>query len=1268
MKKLFILIFVWLIIGISVNAQSIEVLSTEINNFPVIKSEIFIFSDGTYPVKNISQNQILINDKGLIADTENFICNEGNIQDTLKIVIAFDNAINRDSANGISNYDIALSTLNEIIKRIDTTHTNILLTAFDYQNYLLSDLTNSRDSLNVSILPEFSKKSSFIYPAFDFEPAGVNNLLDYYDDINTAVIITDGNQKAGLDSISQKFQSNGIKTFPVSINSSMPSKLKKISEETEGYSFEKITNNTSKTSLAKVLLSIARGYVPCEISWNSEISCNDTSDIKISIPSLDLSKNFNYIFEASNKPAIISDPLDIGFTLVKKVDYLERDIVLTAKNSDIFISDMYVGDDRFEIIEGNETDFTLQKDEFKILRIRFTPTETGTRLDSAIVFTKLIIESDACSGNEVFITAGYPNKPPITKTIEVTNPKCGETLLVGDTINVEWIGILRKDVVQIEYSTDNGMTWDSLSYNTDSLSLEWVVPDEVSDSCLIRVIQMWPNNVAKTLTLRHNGQVHSGFFNNEGDKAITASSDGTAIIWNSNTGQKEQILAGHKSSVTYAVFDPDEDYAATSSRDSTAKLWDLNTGELIRTFEGHTANVNSVNFSYDGVHIITAGSDGTVKIWETETGDLIKSFDVYPGNSGRAWFASFSPDDKHILTSGNDGTAKMINIQTEETEKIFNTTNAAGKGDAKYAVFNYNASKVAVVSAFDPKRVMVWEIDGKYEHTINDTLFTLSHNPDSLTNYLINSASFYYDGKREYILTSGSDNTARKWGANSGEPTDPHVFREHTNYVETAVFNFDARMVLTASLDHTAKIWNLDQRDLQMDTTDCNFAIAYADAEAYDITLGDVPFGQSLDTIIFPLKNLSTFDYEVSSFRIGEDLTNSFMFIEENLYPFSLKSLGSPGYELRFEAKELGEQTGRLEIRIPGKTINANISANSVLKDVNVYTNLVDFGKVDLGELKDTTFSVILTNISESEVTIDSIYLMGFSKNEFNFSGVDLPLTLNDDEYMPIELRFNPKYLGLKNAKLVINHSGRYSPSEINLFGISDIIIKDTVSLSVDNVSAEPGEIINVPVRIKVTDDKPLHHTIEGFSAELHFNSTLLEPLGNFKEDYIINDYTRCIRFDMDKEDIEGDIIKTIQFKAGLGNDSLSSLELKYSYPLGSGTVAILENDGLFKLTGFCNNEEPRLFDPYGRIALHQNTPNPAENITSISFEILEPGNVKIELNDILGKHSKTIVNEFMLPGEYTQEIDVSNLPAGTYIYSLITPNHNINRKMEIRK
>lgn len=1265
MKKFLLLL---LIIIINLNAQSsIEIIETKIDEFPLIKSKLFIF-DGNNPKLDISQDEILINDKGLISEINSFECSDGNLKDSLRIALVFDNSLNNDSVNNFRNFDVGHKLLKKLIETIDFSYSKAFLTSFDDINYLHSDISDSRDSLlKIADEIKYNKGSKLIH-GLDYEPVGSLNLTEYYPDINTVIFITDGNQIAGLDSTANKFQDKGIKFFPLIINKNIPAKLSVFADETGGYYYQRIKNKTDLSIITKTILSFAKGYEPCDISWFSEVSCNDSSLIRVTVPSISAAKNFYYVFEADAKPTLESDPIDMGFSKVIPGNSKSLSITITARNSDIYISDMFLLDDRFRIEEGYKNDFILEENKFINLTISYTPTNTDSRADSAIVFTKLVFESDACKGNEVYVTGGFPNTPPVTKTIEVTNPKCGETLLVGDTILVEWIGLLRKDVVQIEYSLNNGVTWDSLVYNTDSLSYQWIVPDSVSDECLIRVIQMWPNNVGETQNLYHNDIVNSAFFNIEGDLAITASRDSTAVIWNSNTGTRVHVLSNHDNEVNYAVFGPNNKYAATASNDSTAKLWDIKTGEEILTFNIHKSEVNTVNFSNDGSMVVTACDDGTVIIYDTETGSIINEIDAFSEDLRIAWYAEFAPDDKSIITAGNSGLALEIDISSSEILKTFDARNEAGKGNATHVIFNHDGSKVSLVSEYNPKRLYVWEIhNGKELYSVNDTLYTLSHNADSTTNYVINSSSFYYDGIREYILTAGSDKVAKKWDANTGSPSDPHVFKEHEDIVETAVFNFDARRVITSSWDYTAKIWNLDRRDLQIDTTDCAFAIAYANADSNDIAFGKVPLNEVKDTLVFPIKNLSGFDYNVSSMRIIDDVYNEFQIVNEKSFPFILDSLDSQMIELRYEPNHLGLSSCKIEFKIPGSTIISNVSAESVIKDIEEHTKLVDFGVVQAGEIKDTSFSFFLTNKSINPQTIDSIWISGLSEKEFTYSlDSELPVTLNPNEELPFDIRFAPRKIGLKNAQMNIFHSGRFSVSKINLFGISDVLVKDTVFLSVGSAFGVPGDLIEIPIKMSVAKNRDLKETIQGFSAELSFNSTLLEPVGNFKSDRIINEYTREISFDMDN--LQDSIIKLIQFKVGLGNDTLSHLDLKYTYPLGEGTVAIIENDGMFYLSGYCNGEEPRLFDPYGRLSLDQNIPNPAINSTTIKFEILEPGYTELFVTDMLGKLNKVLLNEYMLPGKYEIIFDTNSLPSGVYNYILQTPVSKISRRMEIRK
>jgi len=104
---------------------------------------------------------------------------------------------------------------------------------------------------------------------------------------------------------------------------------------------------------------------------------------------------------------------------------------------------------------------------------------------------------------------------------------------------------------------------------------------------------------------------------------VTASSDRTARVWDSATGQPLETLAGHVNSVLSAVFSPDGKRIVTASQDDTARLWDAASGFLLGILTGHTNRVYTASFSPDGSHIVTASSDGTAHIYIADLSGLL---------------------------------------------------------------------------------------------------------------------------------------------------------------------------------------------------------------------------------------------------------------------------------------------------------------------------------------------------------------------------------------------------------------------------------------------------------------------------------------------------------------------------------------------------------------------------------------------------------------------------------------------------------------------
>jgi hypothetical protein len=124
----------------------------------------------------------------------------------------------------------------------------------------------------------------------------------------------------------------------------------------------------------------------------------------------------------------------------------------------------------------------------------------------------------------------------------------------------------------------------------------------------------------------HRSSVVHAAFSSDGARLVTASSDGTARIWEAATGDLLHILEGHRP-VDHAAFSPDGARVVTASDDATARIWDAATGDLLEILEGHRDAIVDAAFSPDGGRLVTSSTDGTARIWDvsdlTLTGDAL---------------------------------------------------------------------------------------------------------------------------------------------------------------------------------------------------------------------------------------------------------------------------------------------------------------------------------------------------------------------------------------------------------------------------------------------------------------------------------------------------------------------------------------------------------------------------------------------------------------------------------------------------------------------
>lgn len=174
----------------------------------------------------------------------------------------------------------------------------------------------------------------------------------------------------------------------------------------------------------------------------------------------------------------------------------------------------------------------------------------------------------------------------------------------------------------------------------------------------------------------HIGPVWDVVFSTDDAYVLTGGEDHTARLWEAQTGQEVRQLTGHSGPVRSVAFSSDNRYALTGSEDHTARLWDVQTGQEVRQLIGHSGPVRDVAFSWDGgpfgppnsEFILTGSEDGTTRLWETETGREVRQF---VGHSNQVVRVAFSPDGRYVLTGSADQTARLWDRQTGQLLRQF---------------------------------------------------------------------------------------------------------------------------------------------------------------------------------------------------------------------------------------------------------------------------------------------------------------------------------------------------------------------------------------------------------------------------------------------------------------------------------------------------------------------------------------------------------------------------------------------------------------------
>jgi WD40 repeat protein len=254
-------------------------------------------------------------------------------------------------------------------------------------------------------------------------------------------------------------------------------------------------------------------------------------------------------------------------------------------------------------------------------------------------------------------------------------------------------------------------------------------------------------------------------------------------------------LTGHRGLVVALAYSPDGRTLASASADGTARLWDLNTGKLTATLQSPAARAYCVAFSPDGKTLAVGygGPNGLVQMW-----------DIDPLTRRQFWEAHLRAT-RGVAFNQVNGFWQLATAGDGAGIRIWSFVSYGvpmgnhGKGRPAGALaWNRNGRYIADVT-LRPAFIRVWE-------TQSPSSSTNGIQPYRKTSRISDwghSIAFHPTADQ---IVAGLDRTVAVWSPSDYGP--PLMWPAHAGAVLGVAFTPDGETLLTGGADGLVKLWD----------------------------------------------------------------------------------------------------------------------------------------------------------------------------------------------------------------------------------------------------------------------------------------------------------------------------------------------------------------------------------------------------------------------------------------------------------------------------
>ena len=1219
----------------SAQQNSLLLLSVETENYPVLGARFFLSDSSGMIIRDLLPSDLFIDENGQSRELLSLSCPTSNLPERLSSVLAIDIS---GSMENRGNMEIARSAARAWIDALPLGYSECAVTSFNHLGHLNQDFTVDHDDL-LDALNTLAPIGSTDYEAgLISDPLGAIRIASTGQHKPVVIFLTDGQSPGDEEEIVRLARDHGVVIYTIVLRMPAPEILKHVAERTGGEWFEQVESREEAEVIYQTILHIAQEDEPCEVTWQTELSCETDRELKISIPFYNVMWSGDYALPFQQFPHLVSLPSTISFGEVLPGEVQDTVIRITAEEGSVEVRGVTFDDPHFRLVSTNrELPHLLAPGQEMELKVEFAPTDSGFR------FSPMTIQSDACDQERLLLSGGWSGIRSPKRLLELIDPNGGEVYPVGGEVMVEWKGALPEDTLLLEYSTDGGEEWEIITEKATGLSYRWNVPPTPSNRCLMRIRQLTADGESGMMTFYEDQTLTAGTFTPDGLSILVGGSWWDITTFSLLDRSSRTVPTPSSRGFLGLEFSPDGNTLLISSGDIHSYLYDWS-GDSVLRWVGGSGNILSLStFSPDGSRILSHAYTDDVLIYDVATGNLLQTL---VGHNYRGFAVDWSPDGTTLASGSNEGLSGRQGILWDAGSGAL-IDSLPHPNQVNSVAFSPDSR--SLVTACHDSVVRVWDVaTGDLRMSIREPA-------------RVADATYSPDGGS--IAVALLDGEARIHNAFTGELERELV--GHQSEVRHIEYSPDGSRILTVSRDSTARVWELARLPDQWDESDAFWSIVEPRITSLFVDMGRVGVGSYRDSVVTGwICNTGSVPLQIDSITFAG---SGFFSTVSELPPYQLLPGECHPIEFRFRPRLVGLFTDSVVIHSGTAELIATIRGEGIVTPLRVELPAIDFGQVLLGTSKDTLVKAVVTNVGPIPLLIESVESGGPDRMQFGILSGGDSFVLQPGEFHEMELRFSPQKKGRTSSTILLRYDGTgnmffgYQPVEVRLLGegICPEIAGEEMLFIPENMRADAGEEIVIPILVE-RSDVPAKTVAQEYQVLLRFNKTLLAPLDQPELD-LSDDQERYLLY-RGRWSGSGDTVALLRFTAALGNAASTPVAVEMFRMEDGCYGGVSRRDGSFLLNNLCEDGGTRLFLLNDSLFLKPVRPNPARSDAEIRFSLIEEGETELFLIDERGQKIITFHSGYMDSGEYTENIDTESLPSGRYVVVLSTPTRILSQ------